>query len=227
MFQFSGKGAKIYSTDGHRLVRIEDKALVSKSLKREANIQEKALSLAAKSFRGSDVEITIGDEHIKMKNNDTELIARLIKEPHPDYEAVIPSDIDNNKIMSVGRGELLEKVRRVAILSDSINHLVKFSVEKDALTISTEDTDRGEMGEERLQAQWNGGETMSIGFNSNYITEAMGSIDAAMVRFAFSSATRAATIKPVPDDGKASGPAGSKLPAGQDILILVMPLRLS
>ena len=87
LFQFAGKGAKIYSTDGHRLVRIEDKLLVNKPLKKEANIQEKALSLAAKSFKGSDVEVTIGDEHIRLKNNDTELIARLIKEPHPDYES--------------------------------------------------------------------------------------------------------------------------------------------
>ncbi len=227
LFQFAGKGAKIYSTDGHRLVRIEDKALVNKPLKKEANIQEKALSLAAKSFKGSNVELSLGDEHIKMKDNNTELVARLIKEPHPDYETVIPSDIDNNKIMSVSRSELLEKVRRVAILSDSVNHLVKFSVDKDALTISSEDADRGEMGEERLQVQWNGGETMNIGFNSSYIVEAMSSIGAPNVRFAFSTSTRAATIKPVHEDGKVDAPDGSHPSPDQDILILVMPLRLS
>jgi DNA polymerase-3 subunit beta len=227
LFQFAGKGAKIYSTDGHRLVRIEDKSLVNKPLKKEANIQEKALSLAAKSFKGSDVEVTIGDDHIRLKNNETELIARLIKEPHPDYETVIPSDIDNNKLMSVNRSELLEKVRRVAILSDSVNHLVKFSIEKDTLVISAEDTDRGEMGEERLQVQWNGGETMNIGFNSSYITEAMSSLDAVNVRFAFSASTRAATIKPVPEDRKVGASDGSRPSSGQDILILVMPLRLN
>ena len=227
LFQFAGRAAKIYSTDGHRLVRIEDKVLVNKPLRKEANIQEKALSLASKSFKGMDVEITLGDEHIKLKNNDTELIARLIKEPHPDYETVIPSDIDNNKIMAVSRNELLEKVRRVAILSDSVNHLVKFSVDKDALIISSEDADRGEMGEERLQVQWNGGETMNIGFNSSYITEAMNSIDSSNVRFAFSTPTRAATIKPVQENGKVESPGVSHQPSGQDILILVMPLRLS
>ncbi len=220
LFLFSGKGARIYSTDGHRLVRIEDKSLVEKPLKKEANIQEKALSLAAKSFKGGTVEITITEDHIRLKNADTELISRLIKDPHPDYEAVIPSDIDNNKMMTVGRGELLEKVRRVAILSDSVNHLVKFTVDKDVLTISAEDTDRGEMGEEKLQVQWNGGEAMNIGFNSTYITEAMGSIDASKVRFALSSATRAATIKPIAEEAKGAPPS-------QDILILVMPLRLN
>ncbi len=227
LFQFAGKGAKIYSTDGHRLVKIEDKSLVNKPLKKEANIQEKALSLAAKSFKGSDVEVTIGDDHVRLKNNETELIARLIKEPHPDYETVIPNDIDNNKLMSVNRSELLEKVRRVAILSDSVNHLVKFSVEKDVLVISAEDTDRGEMGEERLQVQWNGGETMNIGFNSSYITEAMSSLDAVNVRFAFSASTRAATIKPALDDRKVGASDGSRPSSGQDILILVMPLRLN
>lgn len=220
LFLFSGKGARIYSTDGHRLVRIEDKALVDKPLKKEANIQEKALSLAAKSFKASAVDITITDDHIRLKNSDTELITRLIKEPHPDYEAVIPSDIDNNKLMTVARGELLDKVRRVAILSDTVNHLVKFTVDKDVLTISAEDADRGEMGEEKLQVQWNGGESMNIGFNSTYITEAMSSIDAPKVRFALSSATRAATIRPVHEDAKAAA-------SEQDILILVMPLRLN
>jgi len=218
LFLFSGKGAKIYSTDGHRLVRVEDKALVEKPLKKEANIQEKALLLAAKCFKGSSVEITIGDEHISLRNNETELIARLINEPHPDYEAVIPSDIDNNKIMSVTRGELLEKVKRVAILSDSVNHLVKFTIEKENLIISTEDTDRGEMGEEKLQVQWNGGEQMNIGFNSTYVTEAMGSLDTQKVRFAFSTPTRATTIKPITENGKSGT---------QETLILVMPLRLS
>ncbi len=220
LFLFSGKGAKIYSTDGHRLVRIEDKSLVDKPLKKEANIQEKALSLAAKSFKASAVEITITDDHIRLKNADTELITRLIKEPHPDYEAVIPSDIDNNKLMTVTRGELLDKVRRVSILSDTVNHLVKFTVDKDILTISAEDADRGEMGEEKLQVQWSGGDSMNIGFNSTYITEAMGSIDAPKVRFALSSATRAATIKPIHEEKKAAVPE-------QDILILVMPLRLN
>ncbi len=220
LFQFFGKAAKIYATDGHRLVRIEDKGLVDKPLKKEANIQEKALGLAAKSLRGTDVEITIADNHVRLKNSDTELITRLIQEAHPDYDAVIPSDIDNNKMLTVGRAELLEKVRRVAILSDSVNHLVKFTIDKDVLTVSAEDTDRGEMGEEKLQVQWNGGEPMNIGFNSAYIMEAMGSIDAAKVRFAFSSATRAATIKPVPEDGKGSA-------STQEILILVMPLRLN
>ncbi|HUI31487.1 MAG TPA: DNA polymerase III subunit beta [Candidatus Acidoferrales bacterium] len=218
LFLFSGRGAKIYSTDGHRLVRIEDKALVDKPLKKEANIQEKALSLAAKCFRGASVEVTIADEHIKLKAGETELVSRLIKEPHPDYEAVIPGDIDNNKIMSVSRGELLEKVRRVAILSDSVNHLVKFTIDKDNLTISTEDTDRGEMGEERLLVQWNGGEQMNIGFNSTYVTDAMNSIDAQKVKFAFSTSTRAATIKPILENGKAGA---------QEMLVLVMPLRLS
>lgn len=220
LFLFSGKGARIYSTDGHRLVRIEDKSLVDKPLKREANIQEKALSLAAKSFKVSAVEITITDDHIRLKNADTELITRLIKEPHPDYEAVIPSDIDNNKLMTVARGELLDKVRRVSILSDTVNHLVKFTVDKDVLTISAEDADRGEMGEEKLQVQWSGGESMNIGFNSTYITEAMGSIDAPKVRFALSSATRAATIKPIHEETKTAA-------SEQDILILVMPLRLN
>ncbi len=220
LFLFSGKGARVYSTDGHRLVRIEDKALVDKPLKREANIQEKALSLASKIFRASTVEITITEDHIRLKNADTELISRLIKDPHPDYEAVIPSDIDNNKLMTVNRAELLEKVRRVAILSDSVNHLVKFTVAKDLLTISAEDTDRGEMGEEKLQVQWNGGEPLNIGFNSTYITEAMGSIDAPKVKFALSSPTRAATIKPIQEGAKAEA-------AAQDILILIMPLRLN
>ncbi len=220
LFIFGGKGARIYSTDGHRLVRIEDKELIEKPLKKEANIQEKALSLAAKSFKGGSVEVTITDDHIRLKNADTELISRLIKEPHPDYEAVIPSDIDNNKLMTVSRGELLDKVRRVAILSDTVNHLVKFTVDKDVLTISAEDTDRGEMGEEKLQVIWNGGEAMNIGFNSTYITEAMGSIDAPKVRFALSSPTRAATIRPIEEDTKSGA-------AAQDILILVMPLRLN
>ena len=97
---------------------------------------------------------------------------------------------------------------------------MKFTVDKDILTISAEDTDRGEMGEEKLQVQWNGGDAMNIGFNSTYITEAMGSIDAPKVRFALSSPTRAATIKPIQEDAKAGT-------SQQDILILVMPLRLN
>ncbi len=220
LFQFSGKSARIYSTDGHRLVRIEDKEIVEKPLKKEANIQEKALALVAKTFKGSNVEITIGEDHIRLRNNETELISRLIKEPHPDYETVIPSDIDNNKLMTVDRTELLEKVRRVAILSDSVNHLVKFTMESDTLTISAEDADRGQMGEEKIQVQWNGGEPMSIGFNSTYITEAMGSMDVSKVRFALSSPTRAATIRPMIENGESGK-------TKQDVLMLVMPLRLS
>lgn len=51
LFLFSGKGAKIYSTDGHRLVRIEDKALVDKPLKREANIRKSTFA-CSKELQG-------------------------------------------------------------------------------------------------------------------------------------------------------------------------------
>jgi DNA polymerase III, beta subunit len=221
-FQFIGKDAKIYATDGHRLVRIEAKEITNKEITCDAEFQEKALNLILKSTKGINVEFLVNDEHAMFKTENTELICRLIKEPHPDFEAVIPKD--NNKILIVNREELLEKMRRVAILADSLNHLVKFTIGEKSLIVSSEETERGETAEENIEASWSEKENMSVGFNATYVGDALSHLDSEKVQFLFSTPNRACIIKPLYENGEKIQAQGVEK---DSVLMLIMPLRLN
>lgn len=220
-FQFNGKDVRVYATDGHRLVRIEAKNIIDKEIKHDANFQEKALNLISKNFKGLNIHFLVNDDHAVFKSENTELVCRLIKEAHPDFEAVIPKD--NNKVLIVSREELLEKMRRVAILADSLNHLVKFTIGEKTLVVSSEEMEKGEAAEERLDVSWSEKEGMDVGFNATYVADALGHLDSEKVQFLFSTPHRACIIKPVDENGE-------KIQAQdveESVIMLIMPLRLN
>ncbi|MGB9592467.1 MAG: DNA polymerase III subunit beta, partial [Candidatus Kryptoniota bacterium] len=221
-FQFNGRDARIYATDGHRLVRVIAMGITDKDVKYDANFQEKALNLIAKNIKGLNVDFLMNDEHAMFRTENTELVCRLITDAHPDFEAVIPKD--NNKALVVNREELLEKMKRVAILADSLNHLVKFSIGEKLLVVSSEEMERGQAAEEKLEAAWSEKENMDVGFNANYVADALSHLDSEKVQFLFSTPNRACVIKPVYVNGGRSQAQDVEI---DSVLMLIMPLRLN
>lgn len=200
------------ATDGHRLVKYIHKPGKAISLKRDIIIPAKALALIGRSLEAGESKISINDTHIRFAFDSTELISRLIDETYPNYESVIPSD--NDKIMTVNREAILSTIRRVALYASATTHQIRFSVRDATLTLSAQDIDFGGEAKEKIPCEY-AGEDLEIGFNATYVMDILGHLDAEQVQFKFSSPTRAGLIAPAsPDDG-------------DDVIMLVMPVRLS
>ena len=184
-----------------------------KGLYDDVIIPPKVLNIIPK-FLGeetAEVGIIFGENNIIFNLNDIILTSRLIEGPYPNFEQVIPSEHD--KKLAVSKEDLSRAVRRVSILSNSLTHQVKFSVNGSVLTLSTTNADVGGEGKESLDCDYTG-DAIELGYNANYINDILGKMDSEEVIFELSSSV-AAGIVYSPDVSK------------EDFLCLIMPLRLA
>lgn len=211
LFQFSKSGLTTVATDGHRLVKYLNKNISAKN-NTEIIIPAKVLSLIDKVVEGNEVKVSISSTHVMFKFANTSLISRLIEEKYPNYESVIP--LDNNKKLVVNKHEMLQSVRRVSLYSSSTTHQIRFMLNNDELKVTAEDQDFGSEAKEKISCDYNS-ESMEIGFNSNYIVDVLSHIASDEVEFKLSSPNRATIVSPVAQE------------SGEDILMLIMPVRLN
>ena len=209
-----GKGNKlsVVSTDGHRLVKVDQNLPSSTSLKREVIIPARACNLVARSAESGLSTISLSNTHIKFAFDSMELISRLIDEKYPNFESVIPQD--NDKAMTVNREETIAALRRVALYSSATTHQIRFEVKKDALIISAQDIDFGGEAKETIACEYNQ-EPLDIGFNSGYVTDILTHLDSEKAVFRFSTPTRAGLVTPAPQK------------EDEQVVMLVMPVRLT
>lgn len=212
LFQIRKDGIRAVATDGHRLVKISNTTVRSTKLEKDIIVPAKALAIVSKSLEEESSAIAIDDSHVVFTFGDTVLISRLIGEKYPNYESVIPTD--NDKQLIVNKNEMLSAVRRVALYASSTTHQVRFSLKKNTLVISAEDIDFGSEANETLACEYSS-DPMEIGFNASYIIDILSHIDTEEAIMMLSSPTRAGLVKP------------GKQREGEDLLMLVMPVRLS
>ena len=211
-FQIKKNEIRAVATDGHRLVRFVNTSLSSSKVERDVIIPAKAMSLVLKSFKDAESTISFNETHAMFSLGSVTLISRMIEEKYPNYESVIP--VDNDKKLIVDRNQLLNSVRRTALYASSTTHQVRFSLKKGSLTVSAEDIDFGSEAKETLTCEYSS-DPMEIGFNASYIMDILSHIDTNEVLMMLSSATRASIVKPTDQQ------------AGENLLMLVMPVRLN
>ncbi|MFI5253216.1 MAG: DNA polymerase III subunit beta [Bacteroidota bacterium] len=212
LFQISKKELRLAATDGHRLVRFINTSLSLGDVTRDVIIPAKALNLVVKSTDSKDSKISFSERHAMFSLGSITLITKIIEEKYPNYESVLP--LDNEKTIIVDKDQLLSSVRRTALYASSTTRQVRLGMTKNCVTVSAEDIDFGSEAHEKLTAEY-AADPMAIGFNSSYIVDVLSHINTGRVQFLMSSPSRAAIVKPETQE------------KGEDILMLVMPVRLN
>ncbi len=209
-FEKQGDNLLMVGTDGHRLGKcwVENAAA---SFSKGIILPSKAVGQVIKMIHDPEasVDIEIGEATAKFKNKSVTIYSKLIEGPYPDYEKVIPLEL--NKKAVVNREELISVLKRVATMAHSKTKQVKFTFEKESLFLSARNVDLGGESEESLPLKFSGKST-SIGFNGVYFLEVLRLIDTEEVSIEFSSSLGATVIKPEKDNA--------------DYFFIVMPLRL-
>lgn len=210
-FQIGEQESKIVATDGHRLVKMIRKDLVS-STPMNFIIPEKALNLVGKTLEGKKCIISVTSDHVQFKSDSTTFITRLINETYPNYEAVIPRD--NEKRMIVDKHELLATVRRVSVFSSTNTRQIRISLKMNVVEIQAEDIDMSSEAKEAVPCEYEG-EPMTIGFNARYLGDVITNVEGDTLAFEFSTPNRAGVVRPAEEDDN------------QEMLMLVMPVMLN
>jgi DNA polymerase-3 subunit beta len=211
-FILDSSGAKMVTTDGHRLAYVERKA-VTKNGKDSIDtlIPRKTLAELTKLTSGFEGEINLGvdENHIYFEVGPRLLISRMLYGQFPNYEMVMPKN--NDKSIEFDVSSLNLAIRRVALMSDERSHAIRFHVEPNQLVISSQNAEEGEANE-TLEAEYTG-EEADIGFNAQYLQEFLNVIGDGKVAFEFKDGNSQAQLRPAE--------------AGEyDYKYIVMPMRI-
>lgn len=204
------------ATDGHRLsLYRKHLAIQTENTERtaEAIVPPRALIQAARIFSPENdlKRVVFGQGAILFDFGGTIIFSKLIEGPYPDFRQVIPAG--NTKLVQVSTAALEATVRRVSVLSSSITHQVRFSIQPGSLEVSTTNADIGGEARETLDVEY-AGDPLVIGFNATFLLEIFRRVDSDNVVLELEAPTSACVLKPAGvEDGEQ--------------LYLIMPLRLN
>ena len=210
-FQIQENQGRTVATDGHRLVKLTMEAMKSAE-PFNFIVPEKAMTLAGRVATDEPCAITVDSGHVCFEFSNSRVLARLIDEAYPNYEAVIP--VENDRRLVVNRTSMLAAVKRVGLYSSSMTNQIRLSLEPNKLEISAEDIERSSEARETVLCEYDS-EAMVIGFNAIYLTEVLSNLDDEDVVFEFSSPNRAGVVTP------------QEQKDGEEIMMLIMPVMLN
>ena len=211
-FMLDKSGAKMITTDGHRLAYVACSEIGGESVEEmDVLIPRKTLAELTKLTGDFDGEISLGadENHIYFQVGSRLLISRMLFGQFPNYEMVMPKGNDRSAVFdNLG---LSQAVRRVALMADDRSHAIRFHLEPNQLVISSQNAEEGE-ARESVVTEYQGDE-VEIGFNAQYLQDFLNVIGPGQVAFEFKDANSQAQLRPVSDDKC-------------DYKYIVMPMRL-
>jgi len=219
LFQIRDGELRVVATDGHRLSKatVKPEGGIPAPPKGDVIVPLKALTQVQRLLAQASgpVKVGISKNHARFVLGDTTLTTKLIEGPFPNYEQVLPKQ--NNKHLRVKREDLAQALERVSVFSDNLTRQVKLSLRPNRLTLVVQTPDQGDATEE-LDAVY-GSDDLDIGYNAAYLLDILRTIDSEEVDVRLNTPVTAGLVAPAPTDKGAS--------AKEDLLCLVMPLRLA
>ena len=201
---------KIYmtavATDSHRMsiskIRLNEKTNFDPIILPKKTIFQ--LCSLLDNYDG-DLKISNLKSKIKFELANSVLISKLIDGKFPNYIQVIPKN--NQKKLETNLKLFLGSIDRVASVSLDKKDGVKFSLSKDILNLSVNNTNSGD-GNETLNVKFN--HDLEISFNSRYLIDVASQLDGENIEIFFN------------DTGS---PALIKDPSDFDSIYVVMPMK--
>lgn len=195
-FIMDGEGAKMVTTDGHRLAYVERKGLSKDGASDAIDtlIPRKTLAELTKLTAGYEGEISLGMDgnHIFFEVGPRLLISRMLYGQFPNFEMVMPKT--NDKKVEFDGALLNQAIRRVALMSDERSHAIRFHLGPNQLVISSQNAEEGEASE-TVQTDYSGEDT-DIGFNAQYLQDFLNVIGDGKVAFEFKDGNSQAELRP-------------------------------
>ncbi len=196
------------ATDGHRLSLCEMPVPDSSGTAQQVIVPRKGIIELQRLLRDDgDMVIAIGSNHVRVEVDDIRFTSKLIDGRFPEYERVIPRAAESAVLAD--RMTLHHALQRTAILSNEKYRGVRLLLEENVLTIQAHNPEQEE-AEEQVEIDYTG-ESMEIGFNVNYLLDALGAVDTETVELGLADANRSCLIQE---------------PGADDCKFVVMPMRL-
>jgi DNA polymerase-3 subunit beta len=183
-------------TDGRRLAYIETETGAEVKDFSGVIIPPKILNIILKHSGDEGlISISISDKIVFFKFGAYQFSSVLIEGQFPNYRRVIPETQTYSLV--IDRLEMIEALNRVSLMVEQKSRRVYIEVKTGTIFVSSEGNDIGDAKEE-ISCKYEG-EDVSIALNYRYIEEPLKVMDEKEIIVYFTEATRAITIKPLPE----------------------------
>jgi len=212
LLQFTTTEMRAVATDGHRLVKLVKNRPADGSEAIEVIVPLRTLSLLQRNIEDAEkVEVYLAPNRVVFEMEGLTITSKVVEGKFPAYEAVIPKE--NPNLLQFEIPPFVAAVRRVSIFANQINRLVVISLSPEGIGISAEDPDSGRKGKESVEGVYEG-EEIKIGYNAQYLLEALRHMPGVKARIKLGNSTSAGVMIPEEQDNDT------------DLLMLLMPIRL-
>jgi len=206
-----GKKISLVSTDGRRLAQANGDLGTVGTLDKDgarAIIPAKALNLIDKLIDDPEdiVDFQLRENQVIFRTSSATLTSNLVEGQFPPYEDVIPKEGD--KLMTAGTADFLSAIKRAALLTTEESKGVRLTLSaKKGLVLTSRSPERGE-ATINFACKFEGAD-VEIGFNPQFVTDALRVVDTDEITLELSAPNRPGLIK-----------------GGPNFLYVIMPVNL-
>ncbi len=174
LLETDGKALRAVATDGHRLALCEME-LAGKSKATHQVIVPRKGVLELQRILGTEgnIELAVGTNHVRCQIGDIRFTSKLIDGRFPEYGRVIPNAPP--RTVEADRESLRQALQRTAILSNEKYRGIRLTARPDLLTLQAHNPEQEE-AEDQVEVSYKG-EEVEIGFNVNYLLDALSAIE--------------------------------------------------
>ena len=207
LLESDGKFLRTVATDGHRLALCEME-LVTKSGQHQVIVPRKGV-LELQRLIGSEgtVSVEVGSNHIRVTIEDIRFTSKLVDGRFPEYGRVIPAS--PQRIIRADREALRRALQRTSILANEKYRGIRIALRQNMVVLTAHNPEQEE-AEEEFEVNYQG-EEFEVGFNVNYLLDALAAIDGAEVEVGLTDANSSCLVR---------------APGGGQSRYVVMPMRL-
>ena len=208
LLETGGKHVRAVATDGHRLALCQAE-LDGVSLEEQQVIvpRKGVLELQRLMSGNGTLNVELGANHVRIQLKGIRFTSKLIDGRFPEYDRVIPKDSSNE--LSADRDVLRGALQRTAILSNEKYRGIRLIIRDSGVVLQAHNPEQEE-AEEELDVTYSG-DDIEIGFNVNYLLDALGAVDSENVTLSVQDSNSSCLIRD---------------PASDDCKFVVMPMRL-
>ena len=202
------KRLRAVATDGHRLALSEVDLASAASRDEQLIVPRKGVLELSRLLEGEgEVQLALGANHIRVQLDGVRLTSKLIDGRFPEYSRVVPAQPTN--VIKADRSLFRQALQRTAILSNEKYRGVRLELSSNSVVLQANNPEQEE-AVETLEVEY-AGEAMEIGFNVNYLLDALAAVDSEQVEFGVTDANSSCLIRE---------------PGSERTKFVVMPMRL-
>jgi DNA polymerase-3 subunit beta len=202
------KRLRAVATDGHRLALSEADLLSAASRDEQLIVPRKGVLELSRLLDGEgEVQLALGANHIRVQLDGVRLTSKLIDGRFPEYSRVVPAQPKN--IIKADRNLFRQALQRTAILSNEKYRGVRLELSPNSVILQANNPEQEE-AVETLEVEYSG-DAMEIGFNVNYLLDALAAVDSEQVEFGVTDSNSSCLIRE---------------PGSDRTKFVVMPMRL-